>query len=244
MHVAQVPAGATPTPKVPPGCRSRRWPPDLKNPRSLYVLPNGDVLVAETDGPPAPVNRPKEFVMAWIEKQAHSERQGAATASCCCATPMATACPSCRPSSSITCISPFGVALVGNDLYVANTDALALSLSGRATPRSPRPGTKLTALPGGPIDHHWTKSLTASPDGTKLYAGVGSNSNITENGIGAETGPRRDLGGRPRDRRASRCSPRGLRNPNGLQLRAADPRAVGGGQRARRARARTWCPTT
>ena len=119
-------------------------PADLKNPRSLYVLPNGDVLVAETDGPPAPVSRPKEFVMNWIEKKAHS---------------------SVKAGNRILLLrdtngdgvadmqtvfldhlhSPFGMVLVGNDLYVANTDGGdALPLSRRPDRRSPTPGNLLT----------------------------------------------------------------------------------------------------
>ena len=85
--------------------------------------------------------------------------------------------------------SPFGMALVGDDLYVANTDARrALSLHGRARRASTRRGTKLTDLPAGPRNHHWTKSLIASRDGTKLYATVGSNSNVAENGMDEEEG--------------------------------------------------------
>jgi glucose/arabinose dehydrogenase len=84
--------------------------------------------------------------------------------------------------------SPFGVVLVGNDLYVANTDAVLRFSYTAGQTRITAPGVKLCDLPGGPIDHHWTKSLTASQDGTKLYAGVGSNSNITENGVVAELG--------------------------------------------------------
>src|SRR6201999_3509710 len=84
--------------------------------------------------------------------------------------------------------SPFGVVLVGNDLYVADTDAILRFPYQTGETTITAPGVKLTELPGGPIDHHWTKSLTASPDGTKLYAGVGCNSNITENGIKAEKG--------------------------------------------------------
>ena len=82
--------------------------------------------------------------------------------------------------------SPFGVALVGNDLYVANTDAIVRYPYTTGDTKITAPGTVLTPLPGGPIDHHWTKSLVANPDGSLLYVGVGSNSNITENGIGAE----------------------------------------------------------
>ena len=111
----------------------------------------------------------------------------------------------------------------------------ALPLQRRATRRSPRPATTLTPLPGGPIDHHWTKSLVASPDGTLLYVGVGSNSNITENGIEAEKNRAaiwevdRATGALPHLRQRPAQSQR-------PDLRAAERRAVGRRQRARRAR--------
>jgi glucose/arabinose dehydrogenase len=82
--------------------------------------------------------------------------------------------------------SPFGVALVGNELYVANTDAIVSYPYSPGDTKITAPGKVRTQLPGGPIDHHWTKSLVASPDGAQLYVSVGSNSNITENGIQAE----------------------------------------------------------
>jgi glucose/arabinose dehydrogenase len=112
--------------------------------------------------------------------------------------------------------SPFGVALVGNDLYVADTDALLKFLYTEGETKITDPGTVVTQLPGGPIDHHWTKSLLASPDGTKLYVGVGSNSNITENGMGAEY-ERADIWEVDRATGAHRIFATGLRNPNGLQ---------------------------
>jgi glucose/arabinose dehydrogenase len=107
------------------------------------------------------------------------------------------------------------VALVGNDLYVADTDAILHYTYHDGDTKITTPGTVLTPLPGGPIDHHWTKSLTASPDGSLLYVGVGSNSNITENGIEAEKN-RADI--LEVDRRTGRWRifASGLRNPNGL----------------------------
>ncbi|HEY2894374.1 MAG TPA: sorbosone dehydrogenase family protein, partial [Pirellulales bacterium] len=113
--------------------------------------------------------------------------------------------------------SPFGVALVGNDLYVANTDAIVRYPYKEGDIRITAPGATLTELPGGPIDHHWTKSLVASQDGATLYAGVGSNSNITENGIEAE----RDRAAIWQVDRATgrhRIFASGLRNPNGLSF--------------------------
>ena len=121
-----------------------------------------------------------------------------------------------RPCSWTISNSPFGVVLVGKDLYVSQYRwGHALSLSGDGETQITAPGNLLTPLPGGPIDHHWTKSLTASPDGTKLYAGVGSNSNITENGIGAEL-DRAAIWEIDRTTGAHRLFATGLRNPNGL----------------------------
>ena len=128
--------------------------------------------------------------------------------------------------------SPFGVVLVGDNLYVANTDAIVrypyhtgdLTISGN--------GETLTELPGGPIDHHWTKSLTASRDGTLLYVGVGSNSNITENGIEAEKN-RAAIWEVDRASGRWRIFASGLRNPERTDLRAGKRGPVDRCERAR-----------
>ncbi|MGY3423192.1 glucose/arabinose dehydrogenase [Bradyrhizobium sp. F1.13.4] len=112
--------------------------------------------------------------------------------------------------------SPFGVALVGHDLYVANTDAIMRYPYQDGQTSITAKGTKLTDLPGGPIDHHWTKSLLASPDGSKLYVGVGSNSNIAENGLQAEY-ERAAIWEVDRATGAHRIFASGTRNPTGLQ---------------------------
>ena len=172
------------TPKVPAGLQIHALATNLKNPRSLCVLPNGDILVVETAGPDAPApRRPKEFVMDWMEQQTHSAAEGHDIL-------LIRMNPAGAPVLKSVFLdhlnSPFGVVLVGRDLYVADTDALLRFpyVTGETSITSP--GVVLTELPGGPIDHHWTKSLAASPDGSKLYVGVGSNSNITENGQEAE----------------------------------------------------------
>jgi glucose/arabinose dehydrogenase len=216
MHVAKNVGWNGATPAVTPGLKVQKFATGLANPRSLYVLPNGDVLVVETGGPPPPISRPKEIVMNWVEKMAHS---------------------STKPGQRILLFrdtngdglpdektvfldhlnSPFGVVLVGSDLYVANTDAVVRYPYTTGQTRITAAGVRLCDLPGGPIDHHWTKSLTASPDGSKLYAGVGSNSNITENGIQAEVG-RAAIWEIDRVTGAHREYATGLRNPNGLQF--------------------------
>jgi len=203
-------------PTVPAGLQIKALATELKNPRSLYVLPNGDILVVETDGPKAPVNRPKELVMNIIEKQAHSNTK-AGNRIVLLRDANGDGTPELRTVFLEGLRSPFGVVLVGNDLYVANTDSIMRYPYQTGQTRIAVPGIKLCDLPGGPIDHHWTKSLTASPDGTKLYAGVGSNSNITENGIGAEL-ERAAIWEIDRATGAHRLFATGLRNPNGLQF--------------------------
>jgi glucose/arabinose dehydrogenase len=216
MHVLTNVGWGNAMPKVAPGLRITALGRNLKNPRSLYVLPNGDVLVAESDGPGEPVSRPKQFIFNLVEKKAHS---------------------SVKAGNRILLLrdgngdgvaetqgvfidhlhSPFGMVLVGNDFYVANTDGIMRYPYREGETRITAPGTLLTELPGGPIDHHWTKSLTASPDGSKLYAGVGSNSNVAENGMEAEK-DRAAVWEIDRATGAHRLYATGLRNPNGLSI--------------------------
>jgi glucose/arabinose dehydrogenase len=205
------------TPKVPEGLTIHALATGLQHPRSLYVLPNGDILVVESKKPKGePTKRPKDFVMGWIESFATSggDSEGSNRI-----TLLRDADGDGKPEVRTTFLdhlnSPFGVALVGEDLYVANTDAIVRYPYHEGDTKITAPGTVLTALPGGPIDHHWTKSLVGSRDGSKLYVGVGSNSNITENGIEAEKNRAAIL---EVDRASGRWRvfASGLRNPNGL----------------------------
>jgi glucose/arabinose dehydrogenase len=203
------------TPNVPQGLVIRALARDFMHPRSLYVLPNGDVLVVESSGPKAPVNRPKDLVMGWVQSFAGSRSKGGNRIILLRG----------RDGDGAARLrtvfidhlnSPFGVALVGNDLYVANTDALLRFHYIDGETNIAEPGVKLTDLPGGPIDHHWTKSLLASQDGSKLYVGVGSNSNIAENGMQAEA-ERASIWEVDRATGAHRIFASGIRNPTGLQ---------------------------
>jgi hypothetical protein len=216
MHVAKITPWGKARPAVASGLQIKALATGLKNPRSLYVLPNGDILVVETEGPPPPVNRPKEFVMNWIEKMAHSSSK-AGNRIVLLRDADGDGVPEMQTVFLDHLNSPFGVVLVGNDLYVANTDAVKRYPYQTGQTTITAPGVTLCDLPGGPIDHHWTKSLTASPDGSKLYAGVGSNSNITENGIQAEL-DRASVWEIDRATGAHREFATGLRNPNGLQF--------------------------
>ena len=216
MHVAGIESWGHATPTVPAGLKIKALATGLKKPRSLYVLPNGDILVVETDAPPAPVNRPKELVMGLVERKAHSSTK-AGQRIILLRDADGDGVPELQTVFLDHLHSPFGVVLVGNDLYVADTDAVMRYPYWTGETQITDPGSKLCDLPGGPIDHHWTKSLTASPDGTRLYAGVGSNSNITENGIGAEL-DRAAIWEIDRATGAHRLFATGLRNPNGLQF--------------------------
>jgi glucose/arabinose dehydrogenase len=218
MHVASVVGwkqGEAPT--VAGGLQIKALANGLQHPRSLFALPNGDVLVVESKAPGTePIKRPKDFIMKWVESWATS---GGDTGESNRITLLRDADGDGVAEVKSTFLdhlhSPFGVALVGSDLYVANTDAIVKYPYTPGDTKITAPGITLTELPGGPIDHHWTKSLVASPDGSLLYVGVGSNSNITENGIEAEKN-RAAIWEVDRATGRSRIFASGLRNPNGL----------------------------
>jgi glucose/arabinose dehydrogenase len=216
MHIANVVGWNGATPTTAPGLKVQAYAAGLANPRSIYVLPNGDVLVVESGGPPAPVSRPKEIVMNLVEKLAHSRTEPGQRILLFRDT-NGDGMPDQKSVLLDHLHSPFGVVLVGDALYVANTDALLRFPYVTGQTEITAPGVKVCDLPGGPIDHHWTKSLTASPDGTQLYVGVGSNSNITENGIQAEVG-RASIWQIDRTTGAHREYATGVRNPTGLQF--------------------------
>ncbi|HEX8850273.1 MAG TPA: sorbosone dehydrogenase family protein [Gemmatimonadaceae bacterium] len=190
VHVATAkgwPAGVTPV--AASGTRVVAFARGLDHPRWLYVLPDGDVLVAETN---APV-RPKDGrgIKGWFFRH-YQKKAGGAVPSANRITLLRDADGDGVAELSTAFLeglsSPFGMALVGDTLYVANADAIVRFPYVRGSTRIATPGVRLTELPGGPINHHWTKSLIASADGRKLYVGVGSNSNVAENGIAAEEG--------------------------------------------------------
>jgi glucose/arabinose dehydrogenase len=188
----------------------------LDHPRWLYVLPNGDVLVAETNAPERPEEGKgiKGKIFQWYQKRA-----GAGVPSANRITLLRDAdgdgVAEVRTVFLKDLNSPFGMALVGDTLYVANTDAVVRFRYQEGATQIDQPGVKVADLPAGPLNHHWTKGLAANKDGSRLYASVGSNSNVGENGLDKE------------DRRAtileidtasgqSRVFASGLRNPVGV----------------------------
>jgi glucose/arabinose dehydrogenase len=186
----------------------------LMHPRVVYPLPNGDILIVESNGPKAPVFRPKDIIMGPIKAYGGTAAKGGNRITL--VRPANGGAPEQRTIFLDNLHSPFGVALVGNDLYVANADSLMRFPYTAGDTKITAPGTRLIDLPGGPINHHWTKSLLASADGSKLYVGVGSNSNITENGMAAEK-DRANILEVDRATGAVRTYASGLRNPNAMQ---------------------------
>lgn len=203
------------TPTVPAGFTITALADGLKGPRNLLALSNGDVLVVEADGPGGePVTRPKDLIYSLVIGKAHSPVKAGNRVVL-----LRDADGDGRAEQRTVLIdklnSPFGIVLVGSTLYVAETDKIMAYGFTPGQTRVNGPGTVVTLLPAGEIDHHWTKSLTASPDGTRLYVGIGSNSNIVERGIGAELDRARIWEVDPTTG-ASRPYATGLRNPNGL----------------------------
>ncbi|MES3028434.1 MAG: sorbosone dehydrogenase family protein [Pseudomonadota bacterium] len=206
--------GATPTPA--PGLAVNAFADGLDHPRWLYVLPNGDVLVAESNAP----NRPDDGkgLKGWVMK-AVMKRAGAAVPSANRITLLrdtdGDGVADQRTVFLAHLNSPFGMALVGEAFYVADTDAIRRFAYRPGDTVLAGPGTKIADLPAGTINRHWTKNVIASPDGRRLFATVGSNSNVAENGMAVEEGRAAiweiDLGSGARRIFAS-----GLRNPNGL----------------------------
>ena len=208
------PADAKPV--AAPGLSVDAFATGLDHPRWLYVLPNGDVLVAESNAPPKPDDG--KGIKGAIMKH-EMKKAGAAT-------PSANRITLLRDSNGDGVVetrtiflqglhSPFGMALVGHDFYVADSDAVLRFPYRDGDTRITAAGTKLLDLPAGTINHHWTKNILASRDGSKLYVTVGSNSNVGENGIDQEFG-RAQIIEVDRASGKSRTFASGLRNPNGL----------------------------
>jgi glucose/arabinose dehydrogenase len=203
-------------PVAAPGLAVGAFATGLSHPRWIHVLPNGDVLVAETNAPPKPEDG--RGIRGAVMKRVMATA-GAAAPTANRIRLLRDADGDGRAETRLTFIdqlnSPFGMALVANTFYVANTDAVLAFAYQPGQTSLAGPGRMLAGLPAGPLNHHWTKNLVASPDGKHLYATVGSNSNIGENGLDKEEGRAAiwqiDLPGG-----ASRLHATGLRNPNGM----------------------------
>lgn len=208
------PEGTMPIPAA--GLKVQAFAKELQHPRWLHVLPNGDVLVAETDAPAKPDDSKgiKGKIMKLVMRRAGSSYPSANRISLL------------RDSNGDGVAdqktvflqnlnSPFGMALVGNMLYVANTDSLMRFPYPEGATQITANGTKVLDLPGGTLNHHWTKNVIANPAGSKLYITVGSNSNAAENGLDKEVGRALIM---EFDIASAKARPfaTGLRNPNGM----------------------------
>ena len=212
--VAGWPKGGAPT--APPGFVVTKFAEGLEHPRWLLVLPNGDVLVAESS---SEAGKPKDF-RGWAA-QFIMGSAGAAGKSPNKIILLRDAdgdgVAETRSVFAHDLKRPFGMTLVGDKLYVADDDAVvSLPYLPGQTESSATP-QKVLDLPGGPINHHWTKNVLASPDGTKLYVTVGSNSNVGENGMAAEAG-RAEVMEYTLPNGPARPYATGIRNPNGLDF--------------------------
>ncbi len=188
----------------------------LDHPRWLYVLPNGDVLVAETNKPEG--SGGKSGIAGWVMGKVMSHA-GAGVPSADRITLLrddnGDGVAETRTVFLSGLHSPFGMALVGQDFYVANADAILRFPYKEGETEIKEPGVKVADLPGLPFNHHWTKNIIPSKDGTKLFATVGSNSNVAENGMEAETN-RAAILEIDLKSGSSRVFASGLRNPNGM----------------------------
>ncbi len=208
------PTGRTPVAAA--GLTVTAFASDLDHPRNIYVLPNGDVLIAETNGPPRPDDNTgiKGWFIRYFQKKA-----GGAVASANRITLLRDANADGVAEQRFTFLdglhSPYGMTLVGSDFVVANTDALVRFAYREGDTVITAAATRIVALPAGTINHHWTKNVVASPDGSLLFVAVGSNSNVAENGMAVEA-ERASIWAVNLRSGAHRVYATGLRNPVGM----------------------------
>lgn len=206
------------TPAVPPGLTITAYATGLANPRTVHTLPNGDVLVVQGVGPKEPIHGPKDVIQRALMSKAHGDDQGPKKASNLITLLRDTNRDGVvdERSDLLTGLNaPFGVAWADDTLYVAATDAILAYPYRLGETRITAEPKVVSPLPGGPINHHWTKDLALSPDGRYLYASVGSNSNVGERGMEAEAN-RASIWRVERSSGEARIYASGLRNPNGL----------------------------
>ena len=218
-----LPAMKIPTPKgwdgelptVPEGFTVTAIAKDLKIPRQMLLLPNGDILVAEGSGGHAPAVRPKDVIAGMIKKRGKSSVEGGNRI-----TLLRDRDGDGQTDLQTTFIdgldAPYGLAFVDGKIYVANQGNLVSFDYTEGATRIDGPGTEVTKLPSV-INHHWTKAMTASPDGSKLYVGIGSNSNVGERGMDVEE-DRAVIWEIDRETGANRIFASGIRNPTALSI--------------------------
>ena len=183
------PVGAAPTP--PPGFVVTRYAEGIEHVRWLLVLPNGDVLAAQAAGPPSQGNKMNRGIKGWFKKQLMKKVKSAVPSPNQIMLLRDADGDGVAETKTVFArglTSPFGMTLAGGVLYVANADGVVSFPYAPGQTQVGGAGAKVFDLPGPPINHHWTKNVVASPDGSRLFATVGSNSNIGDNGMAAEEG--------------------------------------------------------
>jgi glucose/arabinose dehydrogenase len=218
MKIALPEGWGSAMPTVPRGFTITPLATGLKVPRQTLVLPNGDVIVAEGTGGNEPMLRPKDVIAGYIKSLGKTTVKGGNRVSL-----LRDADGDGKAELKTVLIdgldAPYGLALVGGDLYVANQGALLRFPYRTGQTRIDAPGQEVTKLPAKP-NHHWTKSLVASADGSKLYVGIGSNSNIGERGMAVEE-DRAVVWEIDRASGAHRVYASGIRNPTALAINPA-----------------------
>ncbi len=211
-------AGAAP--HAPPGFTVTRYAEGLEHPRWLLPLPNGDVLVAEAAGPPSSGDRTNTGIRAYVQKMLMKKVESTVPSPnkiILLRDANGDGVAETRTTFAEGLNSPFGMTLAGGRLYVGQADGVVSFPYDAGQTQAAGAGTKVFDLPGPPINHHWTKNVVAAPDGSRLYATVGSNSNIGDNGVAAEQG-RASIWEYDIATRRARIYATGLRNPNGLDF--------------------------
>ena len=221
MKIAEPALWGDRRPQVPEGYRITAIATDLQIPRQTLVLPNGDILIAEGRGGGAPALTPKDVIAGIIKARGTSPVKGGNRLTLLRDADGDGVYES-RTVFAKDLNAPYGLALVGNRLYVANQDALVRFDYQPGQFTAAGPPVKVADLPSA-INHHWTKSLAASADGRFLYVGIGSNSNITERGMAAEV-DRARVWEIDAQTGAHRPFATGLRNPTALTIQPGSGR--------------------
>ncbi len=210
-------------PKAPPGFTVNRFAEGLDHPRWAYVLPNGDVLVSESATEEAPADKMNQGIKGFFGKllmKNVGSVQKSPNAIYLLRDQDGDGVAETRSLFASGLTRPFGMTLIGQTLYVANDNGVVSYPYADGQTSEAGSGTPVFSLPGGPINHHWTKNIVASPDGTRIYATTGSNSNVGDNGMAAEEG-RAQIYEYNLATRQLRTFATGIRNPNGMGFEPA-----------------------
>ncbi|EQB13177.1 PQQ-dependent sugar dehydrogenase [Novosphingobium lindaniclasticum] len=220
MNIATPAGWEGEAPKAPPGFTVTAMATGLKVPRQILVLPNGDILIGEgMGGQDAPTLRPKDVIAGYIKSTGKTPVKGGNRVTLLRDT-NGDGKPDLRTVFASGLNAPYGLAYAAGSIYVANQDAIVRFPYSDGLTQAQGPGQELVKLPSR-INHHWTKAMTSSPDGAKLYVGIGSNSNVGERGMDVEE-DRAQIWEIDRQTGARRTYASGIRNPTALAINPAN----------------------